>query len=62
MTTFEAVFGRPPPNMVGYEAGTTTVAQVDDALTSRDSILRALKQHLIEAQNSMKQQADQHRT
>jgi hypothetical protein len=48
--------------MVSYDAGTTTVAQVDDALTSRDSILRALKQHLIEAQNSMKQQADQHRT
>jgi hypothetical protein len=62
MTPFEAVFERPPPNMVGYDAGTTTVAQVDDALTSRDSILRALKQHLTEAQNRMKQQADQHRT
>jgi hypothetical protein len=62
MTPFEAVFGRPPPNMVSYDAGTTTVAQVDDALTSRDSILRALKQHLTEAQNRMKQQADQHRT
>jgi hypothetical protein len=61
MTPFEAVFGRPPPNMVGYDADTTTVAQVDDALTSRDSILRALKQHLTEAQNRMKQQADQHR-
>jgi hypothetical protein len=62
MTPSEAVFGRLPPTMVEYEAGTTTVAQVDDSLTTRDSILWALKQNLTEAQNHMKQQADQHQT
>jgi hypothetical protein len=54
MTPFEAVCGRPPPTMVGYEASTTTVAQVEDALTSRDSILQVLKQYLTKAQNHMK--------
>jgi hypothetical protein len=62
MTPFEVVYGQPPPTMVGYETGTTTVAQVDETLSSWDSILRALKQHLTEAQNRMKQQMDQHRT
>jgi hypothetical protein len=62
MTLFEAVYGRPPPPMVGYEIGTTTVAQVDETLSARDCILRTLKQHLTKAQNRMKQQADQHRT
>lgn len=46
--------------LVGYEAGTSTVTQVDNTLASWDNILRTLKQHLAEAQNHMKQQVDQH--
>ena len=53
-TPFEAVYGRPPPTIVHYQRGETTVESTAQALVDRDEALRQLKHNLQRAQNSMK--------
>jgi hypothetical protein len=59
MTPFEAVYGQNPPSVLSYLQGVLKVRGVDHTLTVREAILRTLKENLVMAQNSMKQQADQ---
>ncbi|KAL5544073.1 hypothetical protein UlMin_007857 [Ulmus minor] len=61
MTPFEAVYGIPPPRLLAYVPGTSRVQAVDEYLCDRDAILRDLRHNLLQAQNRMKCQADQHR-
>lgn len=58
MTPFKATFGRDPPPIAGYEAGTTPIQELDEQLLERDTLLSDLKQHLAAANNKMKQVAD----
>jgi hypothetical protein len=61
MTPFEVVYGQNPPSFLSYLPGASKVQTVDLTLTSREAILRTLKENLVMAQNRMKQQADQGR-
>lgn len=58
MSPFKALYGREPPPLVGYEAGTTPIQELDEQLVQRDELLRDLKTHLQTAINRMKQVAD----
>ncbi|KAI6674685.1 hypothetical protein NL676_002591 [Syzygium grande] len=62
MTPFEVTFGRKPPSLVAYCAGTSAIEAVDHDLRSRDIILSQLRANLSKAQAVMKAQADKHRT
>lgn len=57
MSPFKATFGREPPLLPGYEAGTSPVRELDEQLLERDEVLRDLKTHLQAANNRMKQAA-----
>jgi hypothetical protein len=57
-TPFQIVYGRPPPPLLPYVPGTTKSAAVEDTLKARDKILQEVRQHLLEAQNRMKQVYD----
>lgn len=46
MTPFEAVYGLPPPRLLSYIPGTTTIAAVDEVLRSCAQILVLLQQNL----------------
>ena len=61
MTPFQALYGRPPPTLVNYMAGSAVVAEVEKELVARDELLRQLRGHLQRASNRMKQQADKKR-
>jgi hypothetical protein len=61
MTSFEAVYGVPPPSLLMYVRGTLKVQVVDGYLRDRDAILRELRKNLSLAQERMKCQADQRR-
>lgn len=61
MTPFEATYGRKPPSLLAYCAGTSTLQAVDHDLTSRDAIISQLKTNLAKAQEAMKFFADKHR-
>ena len=56
------MYGVPPPCLLTYVAGTTRVQVVEDELKSKDQIMQLLKEHLMAAQERMKQMADPHRT
>ena len=53
MTPFEAVYGRPPPNIPTYTRGATHIQAVEEDLRTRDDILRQLKTNMIRARNRM---------
>jgi hypothetical protein len=57
-TPFQIVYGRPPPSMLPYVPGTTKSAAVEDTLRVRDEISQEVRQHLLDAQNRMKQVYD----
>uniref|UniRef100_A0A6N2KZ88 Integrase catalytic domain-containing protein n=1 Tax=Salix viminalis TaxID=40686 RepID=A0A6N2KZ88_SALVM len=59
---FELVYGYPPPRLLPYEAGTTTVQAVDEELRSRELILSLARENLKESQSRMKMYADRKRT
>ncbi|GJX52056.1 reverse transcriptase domain-containing protein [Tanacetum coccineum] len=61
MTPFEALYGRPPPSILPYTAGSSPIATLDEALRKKQSLLDTLKARLAHARNRMKQQADKHR-
>lgn len=55
------VYGHAPPIIHSYEQGTTSVAQVENSLRSRDETLKLLHENLVTAENRMKLNADRHR-
>ncbi|OMO81561.1 reverse transcriptase [Corchorus capsularis] len=61
MTPFEAVYGYAPPTVASYLPGPSKIAQLDDCLVERQTLLARLKVNLARAQNRMKMQADRHR-
>ncbi|KAA8530919.1 hypothetical protein F0562_005622 [Nyssa sinensis] len=62
ITPYEALYGQPPPSLNQYVLGDTAVAATDTMLRDRDAILKLLKEHLVQSQQRMKQQADKHRS
>ncbi|PRQ38517.1 putative nucleotidyltransferase, Ribonuclease H [Rosa chinensis] len=54
MSPFEALYGYAPPPTLPYLPGSTTLAQVDQQLKSRDELLSSLKRNLVRAQARMK--------
>ncbi|KAF7119456.1 hypothetical protein RHSIM_Rhsim13G0234900 [Rhododendron simsii] len=62
LTPYQVVYGQVPPSHIHYIPGASNVAAVDQWGSTREATLRLLKEHLTQAQNRMKQQADQHRS
>jgi len=60
-TSYEIVFGQPPPIYLPYIPGKSKVNLVNRSLTKREELLKILKFHLRRAQHKMKQNADKHR-
>jgi hypothetical protein len=62
MTPFQVVYGRPPPPMIPFQAGSARVAVVDCQLRDRDTFLAEIKDRLLQVQALMKTAHDrQHR-
>lgn len=61
LTPFEAVYGRPPPPLIHYLPGETSVEAVAQELKERDEIIRQLKYNLTRAQQRMVKYANLHR-
>ena len=57
-TPFRLVYGREPPRLLSYSAGSTRVEAVDQALQERDAILTAARDRLLQAQQRMKNTYD----
>eukprot|EP00253_Pinus_taeda_P034409 PITA_34409 len=60
MTPYEAVYGQLLPSPTSYLKGCSKVQAVDQLLQNRTTMLAHLRENLHQAQNRMKQQADQH--
>ncbi|KAA0050061.1 Transposon Ty3-I Gag-Pol polyprotein [Cucumis melo var. makuwa] len=61
VSLFQVVYGRKPPSLLSYGEGDTSNSTLDEQLRERDIILVALREHLILAQQQMKQYADHKR-
>lgn len=61
MTSFEAIYGRPPPIIPYYQIGHSTVHKVNQSLAVCDALLSQLKQNLHVVRNRMKQATDKKR-
>jgi hypothetical protein len=61
MTPFEVVYGKKPPSLPQYLAGTTHLEALDTILTDRENILQLLKNKLLKAHATMKKFADRNR-
>lgn len=48
-TPFKALYGRDPPCLIRFSAGSTAVSTVEEQLQERDAILDDLKFHLVQA-------------
>lgn len=59
---YKIVYGRPPPDLLTYIPMAAKVQAVDDAIRSREEVLRILRKNLLKAQDRMKKFADRHRT
>ncbi|GAU30089.1 hypothetical protein TSUD_392450 [Trifolium subterraneum] len=59
---FQVVYGKPPPSLPQYLAGTSQLEALDSELSNREIILQNLKKKLLKAQQNMKIYADQHRS
>ena len=55
------VYGRKPPSLLSYGDGDTSNSTLDEQLRERDIVLAALREHLLLAQQQMKQYADHKR-
>eukprot|EP00253_Pinus_taeda_P033327 PITA_33327 len=60
MTPYEAFYGQLPPSLTSYIKGCSKVQAVDQLLQNRTTMLAHLRENRHQAQNCMKQQADQH--
>ncbi|WOG95386.1 hypothetical protein DCAR_0414702 [Daucus carota subsp. sativus] len=58
---FEIVYGRPPPQLVRFNAHNTAVASLEEQLIRRDALLAELKTNLERAQQQMKWYENRHR-
>jgi hypothetical protein len=61
LTPYQVVYGKPPPQVMDYIAGTSLVDACDKVLTTRDEILALLCKNLLKAQARMKLYADKKR-
>ena len=61
MTPFQALYGRLPPTIPHYPVGSCSIHEVDQQLTTRDTLLRQLKENLAAANNHNKQRVDRKR-
>ncbi|KAL0361121.1 UNVERIFIED_CONTAM: Retrovirus-related Pol polyprotein from transposon opus [Sesamum radiatum] len=61
MSPFQALYGRPPPSIAGYSAGSTKVASLDSTFTVQAQLLPTIKANLFRARQRMSQQAYTHR-
>jgi hypothetical protein len=57
-TPFEVVYGRAPPPLFPYQAGTTRVVALDRQLLDCDGFLAEIKERLLQSQALMKQGHD----
>lgn len=55
---FQIIFGKPPPSIPEYLAGTSQVASCDSLLSSREDVISLLRQNLLKAQKRMKKNED----
>eukprot|EP00253_Pinus_taeda_P007755 PITA_07755 len=62
MTPYEVVYGQIPHSPTSYIKGCSKVQAVDQLLQNHTTMLAHLRENLHQAQNHMKQQADQHRS
>jgi hypothetical protein len=62
ISSFEAMYGYPPPVLLPYEHSATRVQAVEDELQRRDFILTLIKENLQEAQACMKFFANKNQT
>lgn len=60
-TPFEIVYGRPPPCLLSYVAGTARNEAVEKELIARDEVLKELHENILLAQSRMKLYADRKR-
>lgn len=61
LSPFQVIFGKPPPSIPSYVAGSSSVDACDTVLVSRDEILSLLRKNLAKAQARMKENADKNR-
>lgn len=58
LTPFEIIYGKPPPTVLDYVAGTTNNEAAQSLLESRHALHSKLQQRLKKAQETMKRYAD----
>jgi hypothetical protein len=58
ITSFQVVYGRPPPPMVLFQSGATKVPAVDRQLRDRDTFLAEIRERLLQAHARMKMAHD----
>jgi hypothetical protein len=59
---FEVLFGRSPRHFGLTDASVSPVSDVETMMAERSTMLLAVRQHLLRAQQRMKSQADKHRS
>ena len=57
-TPFKLMYVRDPPNLLAYEHGSTGNFELEQSLHERDVTLKDIKDHLVQAQQLMKNNAD----
>ena len=57
-TPFEVVYGRPPPAILSYTAGSAKTDTVDGLLRDRDEVLAEIRERLLQAQQLSKKYYD----
>jgi hypothetical protein len=62
MTPFEAVYGYPPPRVSSYLPGSSPVHLVGTTLKDRDTLLRLLRENLLQVQERMRYYANKQRS
>ena len=60
-TPFKMVYGRDPPSLLRFEEGSTSNFELEKMLKERDELLADVKQHLLRAQEVMKNNVDKKR-
>ena len=60
-TPFLVVYGREPPAILWFEQGSTNNGDLETLLTERDAMLVSIKEHLVRAQQLMKNKSDKKR-